>query len=322
MLIYHHNIDHTKMQENKAEIMNIVFSSDKNYAQLVGVALCSIFENKKGNYQIDIYILDGGILEDDIKKFSVLEKKYNFKINYIKMDNSLFSGFYTRGPYTGANYYRVIIPKILPSLSKVLYIDADMVILDDLYELYNTNIEDYLFAATEDLYMPKSKHDILNIPKDEKYFNSGILLMNLDKCRDMNVPQILLNFVKENPPEKLQYFDQDALNAKFSDLFVELEPKYNFITLTMNKGNADNFIKKNEIKIIHYAGEKPWNYLNINPMNKNYFYYLKKTPWKEYKYKNKNIKNVLKVSIKKLVLLFFNEKSLNKLRNLKSRLIK
>ena len=63
------------------ETINIVFSSDNNYAQYMGVAICSIFENKKVGYLIDIYVLDGGISEDNKSKLKVLEDRYNFKIN-------------------------------------------------------------------------------------------------------------------------------------------------------------------------------------------------------------------------------------------------
>ena len=274
------------------EIVNIVFSSDDNYAQLMGVAICSIFENKKNNYSIYIYVLDGGISQKNINRLNKLEKKYTFKINYIKIDTSFFKNFYTREVYSQAAYYRIMIPRLLPYIKKILYLDCDIIVLNDIYELYNTDISNYLFAAVEDLYLDKMRHKELNIPIKEKYFNSGVLLINIDKCKEINAPETILNFVNDYP-EKLEYADQDAFNATMWGNFLCLDKKYNFLSLLSESSNLNEFIKINDIKIIHYVGEKPWNYFYKNIFNIKYFYYLKKTPWKNLKYKNRTIKNIV-----------------------------
>jgi lipopolysaccharide biosynthesis glycosyltransferase len=266
------------------ETMNIVFSSDKNYTQLMGVALYSIFENKKGNYPIDIYVLDGGILKKDIKRLNILENKYNFKIKYIKIDTSLFKDFHTKNFYTQAVYYRIIIPRLLPHLKKVLYLDCDIVVQDDIYELYNTDINNYLFAAIEDIFTGKKRHELLNIPLKEKYFNSGVLLMNIEKSKEINAPETILKFVNDYP-EKLKYCDQDAINSTMCGNFLCMEQKYNYIANT-EVSTLDKFFNLDDIKIIHYAGTKPWNFFDNDIFIKKYFYYLNKTPWRNLKYIN------------------------------------
>ena len=68
--------------------INIIFSSDDNYAQHLGVVLCSIFENKKENYKVNIYIIDGGISDINKNKLALLEKIYLFnKIRNIRKYN-------------------------------------------------------------------------------------------------------------------------------------------------------------------------------------------------------------------------------------------
>ncbi len=287
------------------EAVNIVFSSDKNYTQLMGVALCSIFENKKHGYDINIHVLDGGILEKDMDKLKILEKKYHFKINYIKIDTLFFKDFYTEKAFTQAVYYRIMIPKLLPNLKKVLYLDTDTVVIDDIYELYNTNINNYLYAAVEDknLTENKERYADLKIPLNEKYFNSGVLLINIDKCNEVNATETIIKFINDNK-DKLKYVDQDAINATMKYNILCLDQKYNCLAFFATPETAKN------AKIIHYVWKKPWDYFYKNKLNEKYFYYLKKTPWKNLKYKNKTIKNIFvyykKIYKKEVQLLSYN----------------
>ena len=265
--------------------MNIVFSSDDKYAKLLGVAICSIFENKKYDYDICIYVLDRGICRRNKNRLGILEKKYNLKIKYIKIDTSIFKDFRICKHFTQAAYYRIIIPKIFPNLKKILYFDCDLVILDDLYELYITDIDNYVFAAVEDGYLSKSRNKELCIPKGEKYFNTGVLLTNISKCIEINATETIINFINENP-EKLKYVDQDAINATMWGKFLSLDNKYNYTSWYKKSQYLEIPTNLIDIKILHYLGRKPWNYFDNDILIQKYFLYLNKTPWKNYKYIN------------------------------------
>lgn len=156
--------------KNDMETTNIVFSADDNYAQFMGVAICSIFENKKNGNPIDIYVLDGGISSDNRKKLEFLSKRYSFKINFIQIDTALFKDFYTSRHITQAAYYRIMIPDLLPKLKKELYLDCDIIVLGDISELYAINIDNYFFAAVEQYGQHRRKD--LKMPIGTKYFNS------------------------------------------------------------------------------------------------------------------------------------------------------
>lgn len=287
------------------ETINIVFSSDNNYAQFMGVAICSIFENKKEDYLIDIYVLDGGIKEDNKIKLKVLEDRYNFKINYIKIDTDFFKDFFISRQITQASYYRIIIPDLLPNISKIIYLDCDIVVINDIYELFNINIDNYYFAAVdEENYIPE-KFKKLKIPKYEPYFNAGVMLINLDKWRKNNISKKLTEYIifMNN---KLDAHDQDAMNAVLYGKWLPIEKKYNYMTSFRHKYSSEE-----NIHIIHYIEIKPWKYLSINPFNKEYFYYLKKTPWKDIKYVDKNI---LIQIIKRIIILVLSDKIIKKIK--------
>lgn len=278
------------------ETINIVFSADNNYAQFMGVALCSLFENKKDNYLIDVYVLDGGVSNKNKEKLKILENKYNFKIIYIKIDISFFKDFFISDHITQATYYRIMMPELLPNLKKILYLDCDIIVLGDIYELYNINIDNYFFAAVEEPVTDRQKE--LGMPINTKYFNAGIMLINLKKWQEFNVSKKLIDFIKNNS-KKLKYWDQDAMNAILYNKWLNIHSKNNYTTLLTR--NSISKTEKDDISIIHYTEMlKPWNYLSKHPLKKEYFYYLSKTPWSNKKYIDKNIKNIIKKIIKKL----------------------
>ena len=297
------------------ETINIIFSSDNNYAQFMGVAICSIFENKKEGYAIDIYVLDGGIKKYNKNKLKILEDRYNFKINYIKIDTNLFKDFHLTSHFTQATYYRIMAPKLLPYLKKILYLDCDITILGDIYELYNINIDDYFFAAVEEYVTDRQEE--LGMPINTKYFNAGVMLINLEKWRDFNITKKVIDYITDNS-EKLRYVDQDALNATMWREWLNINFRYNYTTLTWEKYPLSFNDVGNKILIIHYTGLKPWNYSSTNIFKNKYFFYLKKTKWRDKKYIDKN-KVMIKKILKKILVFILSKKTINKIKTIKSR---
>lgn len=296
------------------ETINIIFSSDDNYAQYMGVSICSIFENKIDGYLINIYVLDGGISKENIIKLTILEEKYSFEIKFIQVNSLIFNEFYTSRHITKAAYYRIIIPNLFPNLKKVLYLDCDTIVIGNVLELYKININNYYFAAVEDLYMGQARHNDLNIPLAAKYFNSGVMLINLERWRNNNLSQLILNFIK-NSKIKLEFHDQDAINANTFNKWLNLPLKFNYMSTLFNKNDLNN--KKQNILIIHYTGLKPWNYFSHNYFNTYYFYYLSKTPWKNKKYINKSFKNTAIIFLESIILFMFPKKVINIIKKIK-----
>ncbi len=276
------------------EKINVVFSSDNNYAQYMGVAICSLFENKKCQNEIGIHVLDGGISEDNKAKLSILEDKYNFKINYIKINPEEFNGLWIRDNLTCATYYRLVIPETLPNVDKIIYLDCDIVIVNDLKELYDTEIQDYYIGAVDEEKYPKNIKSIELFKKEDSpkgtYFNSGVMLINSKKWREDNLSQKLLQYTRETHG-KFYYCDQDVLNSFVGNMWKQIPYKYNYMTLLMTKKHPSQKIK--DVSIIHYIYLKPWNYLCNYPLKKYYFKYLAKTPWKNEKYINRNLKTFI-----------------------------
>ena len=301
------------------ETINIIFSSDNNYAPYMGVAICSILENRKVNYPIDIYILDGGISNENKDKLKILEEKYGVKITYILMDISFFKDFYISGYFSQATYYRILIPDLLPNINKALYLDCDMIINGDIRELYDINIDNYFFAAVKDEGYSSHFFVTQEATKNETYFNAGMMLFNLLKWRETNINKTIIRFIKEKNSQ-LNNHDQDAINSILYGKWLVIPYKYNYTSMI----SIIHPIKYNEINekilIIHYTGLKPWDYLSTNILDKKYLYYLKKTPWKNKKKININFKNIIIKCIFITTYFLFPKKIIDKLKTIKRRL--
>lgn len=301
--------------DKNIEKINIIFTIDDNYSRFLGVTLCSIFENKKCQNPIEIYVLDGGIQHENKEKLYFLSKKYNFEINFIKIDTYFFKNFKLTDYFTPAVYYRLIIPDLLPQLSKILYLDCDIIVMGDILELYRTNIDNYILAAVREFITDRQKD--LGMPLDSKYFNSGVLLINTEKWKQEKITQKSIAYTKENF-EKIKYCDQDVLNATIWDKWLEIPFKYNYMTSFIKKHSTKEEEPPRDILILHYSSNiKPWNYLDNHPYSKKYFYYLKKTPWKNKKFVNKNFKNIIIKLIRPIIIYLFPDSIINNLRKIK-----
>lgn len=175
------------------------------------------------------------------------------------------------GHATAANYYRLFLTEILPkSIDKVLYLDADLLVLDDLNDLWKVNIEDYAIAAVH--HPNPERSNALKIPVSE-YFNSGVMLINLDFWRKHDLVNQFFVFIKGHS-YLLQYWDQDVLNCLLHRKVLFLQKKWN--TNSLDRSTS----------ILHFMGKhKPWSiHYDWNKTKKMYFDYLLDTP---FRYQNK-----------------------------------
>lgn len=178
--------------------ISVISATDDNYVQHYGVMLCSLFKNKKSNTEVNVYLIDGGISNKNRTTLSVLERRFNFKITYLKINSNLYSNFPTnrKGYQTvGVDnaehlnllhwpipiYYRISIPDLVSiNLEMILYLNADIIINGDLTDLWNINISDNYLAAVQNLFTDYARSVIFKTDaRPSYYFNSGVLLLNL-----------------------------------------------------------------------------------------------------------------------------------------------
>lgn len=301
-------------------MIHIGLCADEKFSIALGVCMTSIFESNKGS-DVMVHILTKGFLEKTIEKINRTMEIYHQEVKIYQIDDSLFDGYPLSSTFPKSIYFRYLFPKILPvEIDKILYFDCDTIIVSDLLSLWSTDISDKALAAIED----QNADDITNRNRieifDGKYFNSGVLLMNLNYWRVHDCFTQLAHFIMENP-EKCLYPDQDALNVLFHENFLCLPFKYNFqLTLIkpfeyykLNKSKWNDVVDSFcNLSIIHYVSPaKPWYKDTVLPLTNIWRYYKQLSLWKDMPYKNRNS---LSLHIKNNIRMLFGGKDALRLR--------
>ncbi len=302
--------------------ITIAFAVDNNYAELLAVAILSILKNANKDSFLDFKILHNNLTNDNqniILKSA--QTFHNCSFEFINSDSftkkfDLDKYINNREDYnyiTNATYYRFFLPRLFPDLDKILYLDIDIVVLKDLWELFNTDLTNYIAGVVKDtlinilikknqyLYDKEKASDYLkNIlhKKTLNYFNAGVILFNLKKMRIDNTEDKLWEYAQKTIREKdkeiqtLIYNDQDILN-------VVLENDVTYLDLKYNISQYYNYLNP---VIIHFIGsKKPHNSGKRNKYFNLYWDYLKQTPFfteqrkKEYEIFSKNLFISLKI---------------------------
>lgn len=258
----------------------IFFATDDSYAPFAAVAIKSLSDNASRKYRYKIHILFTDLSADNRKKIGMLETE-NMKIEFFDVKEKMKKSggnFHLRDYYSFATYYRFFIPEMFPQYKKGIYLDSDIAVLGDISELYNIKLSDNLVAAVSDEIVADMDafgeyvEKVIGTPR-EKYFNAGVLLMNLEKLREVDIELKLKKLMQLYRFPVAQ--DQDYLNVLCADKVVYLDKSWNKTAYPESPKNA----KPN---IAHYKmNYKPWHYDGVG--YEEYFWeYAKKTqPYKE-----------------------------------------
>jgi lipopolysaccharide biosynthesis glycosyltransferase len=300
----------------KQNHIEIAFAADSNYLVPATVFLKSLFENNKSNHlSVNLLYLKSLMNEKDLVFIENYVTEHGHSLRKLSVSDDDVKAYPAINHAISA-CLRLLLPKLLPlHVEKILYLDADIVILDDLLTLYETNITDFFIAAVRDSidayakFNPNlQKHiDNLGLIPGNYYVNSGVLLMNITKMRKFNVVERFFDFASEHY-QHLVWADQDIINAVLGGYIKYIQPKYN-MNYMVEPDVAKEVWGKNEVSeakkhpaIIHYIGTvKPWNYLSYHPQTNIWWCYLKLIPFKDFKPVGQSLKYLPKKWYLKIV---------------------
>lgn len=243
--------------ENNSNAIDLAFAVSGQYAYYVGIVIFSIIKNT--NSFVRCHVLHNGLNNEQLNNLDILASNFNnLEINLLNVNNEKIKKIKTaKDNFPETAYYRLILDKLLPNLKKVVYLDADIVVENDIKNLWDFDIDDYYLAACRevDIHSRVSWYlDKLNL-QDHPYFNSGVLIMNLEKIREDNISDKLLELAIEKSSYML-FGDQDILNIFFKNNVKLFEAKYNFTDWYLENG----YYQQLQPTIIHFTGRfsKPW----------------------------------------------------------------
>ncbi|MBQ7913255.1 MAG: glycosyltransferase family 8 protein [Clostridia bacterium] len=267
------------MKQTEKKIIPIFYAADENYLPYLAVSICSLKENADRNHHYEIYVLNEKMDTPDCAELKKYEEE-DFRITFLNVSaqiEEVKASLQLRDYYTGATYYRIFIADMFPQYEKALYIDGDTVLLGDVSELFNVDLQGNLIGAIPDgavAAVPAFRvytKEALGIDA-EKYFNAGVILMNLTRFRKENFYQKFCTLLGQYKFSVAQ--DQDYLNVICKDKVTYIDVDWNRMPIG---GDEDTY----HPKLIHYnLTLKPWHYKNI--LFEEYFwYYAKKTVFYE-----------------------------------------
>jgi lipopolysaccharide biosynthesis glycosyltransferase len=250
--------------------INIAFCFDENVWTQAGVAITSLLYNAKDRCHYHIY----GVVSREVNQLMrrelaaiVKERDPHSSLTFLEANHDFDQSYFDQ--FTVGMYYRLMLPRLLPHLDKIIYSDVDVIFCEDLREVDRIDLGDNWIAGVKDTFnlstskmRKKKKYKILD---DHQYLCSGFLIMNLKALREQNRYETWIELSKNtsfNSP------DQDILNYTCHGKKLPIDLKYAFIPLgEENYGRClrENIYSEREYAeaingpmVIHFAGCKPW----------------------------------------------------------------
>ena len=249
--------------------MNLLFVIDDAYVEQFKVVLFSIAQQMP-RQDFQVFVMQKRLLEQDASIKQYVEK-LGMVYHPVVVGEEAFAHAPTTDRYPDTIYYRLLAHEFLPAeVDKILYLDADLICLNDFRELYDMEMGEQLYAAAshnEDglLLDYVNKLRLNNFEMDSSYFNTGILLMNLKAIRPYVKRKDILDFIEKNR-NRLMLPDQDVLNGLYADRVMAIpdeiynyDARYSLIYQAKSQGKWDlNWVIDHTV-FLHFAGrDKPW----------------------------------------------------------------
>lgn len=284
------------MKKYKENILNVVYATDEKYAGLTGISIYSLIEKNRDFDEINIYIIDDGITLETKEKILAVVEQFGRQLYFfpsIKFEDKF------NVPDTlekNMTIYNNLFLESIIDVERVLYLDCDIIIMNSLKELWNTDMSEYLLAAVQDVSGIIERYEA-GLGTNEIYYNSGVMLFNLRRCKEKHLEEQFIKAI-QNGPTKSIFRSQRIVNQVCKNNILTISPKYNLLNeyIEFNVDDlkmfvqSQNFYSQEEMEaandnpaIIHFAGyERPWCYKQCYHKYTNVFHELeRKTPWEK-----------------------------------------
>ena len=246
--------------------INICFAANNRYVPHAAVLVTSIMENKAPEDELSIHFFSDKTTLKVQETFRQMSKDMGFNLSIYPMSDEMFAKFPTFNRGRTA-YFRLSMHRALPnSLKTILYLDVDMIVMTSLSNLCSTDISEHYAAVVPDPFV--QDRNFLAVFNPPPYFNSGMMLLNLEKYRSEHMEDKAMQFGNKHL-DLLHFPDQDILNGIFEGKVVYLTTKYNDMGRTV----------ESDTSIAHYGLVKPWHYQCNHPHKAFYWKYACKTPF-------------------------------------------
>ena len=250
----------------------VVVATDRRCLWGCAVAGRSLIENGRPGGTIDFYLLHSGLSSTDLER---VERSWTTPARNVRTLAIPFSigrvGDLLRTKHvTHMAYARLFLAELLPShIDKCVYIDTDILFELDVFELLHTPLDGCAVGAVPNGDDRDGARQFRRLGiQGRRYFNSGVVLIDLDRWRARRIGEAALRFSREFVGPLIMG-DQDALNAVLHDDWKVLPERWN---------TWASWIQDDEPRVTHFTMvPKPWHADYTGPLRDRFFAYLDRT---------------------------------------------
>ena len=256
--------------------LSVACAINDDYALPLLVMLTSLIEHLRPSYRLVLYLLHQGVSDKLLGTISGLVETHS-----IVPPAESVAAIPAHPHFPPEAAYPLLLPELLPeTLDRVLFLDADLLVLDDVADLWETSMGERVLAAVPDAAIPlcSSPRGVkqrveLEVPDDAAYFNGGVLLISLGAWRQRDVTRRAYGYLRNAGPEA-DFLHQEALNAILWDGWLPLEDRWNLLGSLAGRPYGRSGGWRNP-GIVHFAGRfKPWKAPIGGPFDEQYRSYL------------------------------------------------
>lgn len=274
----------TELPLTSGRLLPIALAADAAYAMPLATTLRSIAESNRAAWPVEVHVIHEGIGVKTKRKILQSLPAGSVTIAWHVVDLSSFAGAYSSLPHISKmTYARLILPRLLPHMTgRMLYFDSDILVIGALDRLCHIDLRGAAVGAVIDPIDDGIRNDmpeVERVPRVARYFNAGILLIDLDRWRSDRIPQRMLQYLDQFPNSP--FSDQDALNVACDGNWKELESEWNF----QCKPKQDIRTCVPRPSIVHFVSTlKPWKPRSAS-VNASYYNAIRartcfaRTPW-------------------------------------------
>lgn len=278
--------------------MDILYTVDNNFVPQLAANICSVATNHNGASDIVFHVFSRGISINNQYALKMLACDFGQDVVFYDIEHFTdIVGFdFDTSGWSDIIFARLLMSEFLPAeLHRVIYLDGDTLALGDIAELWDQDLTGMTLGMVCEPTADLGRRRDMGIG-DHMYYNSGMLLVDLDRWRSLDYQTKILKYCEVNG-NKLFAYDQDALNIVFKDDICTLSPRFNYSNVFdyynysfLNKlmpsfaSVADYYESERHPVIVHFLGEeRPWREGNTHRFRDEYRHYLNMTPWRNSK---------------------------------------
>lgn len=259
----------------------VACASDAKYVRPLAAMLRSLVDNIGTGRALDVYVLHSGIGE---RERGAVAHGWPARCaaHWLTTDENAFGGLPLWGRMPVATYFKLALPEMLPqSVARAIWLDCDLLVQGDIGQLWDRDLGSRPLGAVQDAVVPLvssrfgiARYGALGIDATEKYFNAGVMVIDVNAWRRDNVQARAIDYLRRYH-RSVVFWDQEGLNAALAGQWASLDSTWNHnASVPRRKGGSGR------PAIIHFAGGlKPWRFRTSDPERGLYYEYLDRTPF-------------------------------------------